>query len=52
MDRKSLIKRLESEFRLALIDIEEGNTIPLKDFDWGVPMQIAESKGEYRASEA
>ncbi|MCL2559869.1 MAG: hypothetical protein FWE07_05220 [Turicibacter sp.] len=52
MDRKSLIKKLESEFRQALKDIEEGNTIPLRDFDWGMPTRIAEPTGEYRAAEA
>lgn len=52
MDRKSLINKLEAEFRQALIDIEEGNTILLKDFDWGIPIHIAEPTGEYHATEA
>jgi len=51
LDRKSLINKLESEFRQALIDIEQGNTILLEDFDWGLPMHIAEAKGEYHAAD-
>jgi len=40
------------ELRQAVKNYKEGKCIPLKDFDWGLPPHVAESKGEYRASEA
>ena len=48
MDRKALIKKLESELRQAHQDYLDGKGIPLEEFDWGLPLQIAESQTEYR----
>lgn len=47
MDRKALIKKLESELREARKNFQEGKTIPLREFDWGLS-HIAESRFEYR----
>ena len=52
MDRKALIEKFELELRQALKNYEEGKGIPLKDFDWGLPLHIAESSEEYRATGA
>ena len=43
MERKVLIKKLESELRQARKDFEDGKFIPLEKFDWGLPMHVAES---------
>ena len=50
MDRKSLIRKLESELREMRKDFEEGKCIPLEEFDWGLPRRIAESRAEYRVA--
>jgi len=52
MDRKSLLEQFEFELRQGVIDYEQGNTIALKDLDWEPPLHIAESSGEYRATNA
>ena len=48
MDNKALIKKLESELRQARQNFKDGKGIPLEEFDWGMPMHVAESKTEYR----
>lgn len=48
MDRKALITKLELELRQAFKNFEEGKSIPLEEFDWGLPMRIAEKRAEYR----
>jgi len=49
MDRKALIKKLEAELRQAHQNYIDGKTIPLEEFDWGLPPHIvAEPKTEYR----
>jgi len=52
MNREALIEKFELELRQAVIDYETGNTISLEDLDWGIPFQISESRGEYRATKA
>ena len=49
MENKILIEQLKSEIRQALKDWEDGKCIPLEEFDWGLPMHVAESKSEYCA---
>ena len=49
MENKRLIEQLKSEIRQALKDWEDGKCIPLEEFDWGLPMHVAESKSEYCA---
>jgi len=48
MERIALIQKFELELRQAFKDFEEGKSIPLEEFDWGLPMRIAEPKAEYR----
>jgi len=48
MDRKALIAKLELELRQAFKNFEEGKSIPLEEFDWGLPWHVAESRTEYR----
>ena len=49
MDRKSLIAKLELELRQAFKNFEEGKSIPLEEFDWGLSGYVAEpSRTEYR----
>ena len=49
MDKKALITKFELELRQAIKDFEEGKSIPLEKFDWGLPpFRIAESQAEYR----
>ena len=48
MTRKALIKKLEAELREKRKNFQEGKTIPLAEFDWGLPNIIAESRAEYR----
>ena len=48
MDRKTLIRKLELELRQAFKNFEEGKSIPLEEFDWGLPMHVAEDRAEYR----
>ena len=33
-------------------DIDEGCGIPLKEFDWGLPLHVAEPRSEYRVATA
>ena len=47
MDRKALIRKLEAELREGRKNYHEGKTIPLEEFDWGLP-HIAEPRAEYR----
>ena len=52
MSKQSLIKQLETELRQAHQNYLDGKTIPLDQFDWGIPpLYVAESGGEYRATE-
>ena len=39
MDKKALITKFELELRQAIKDFEEGKSIPLEEFDWGLPSQ-------------
>jgi len=48
MENRRLIEQLKSELRQALKNYREGKGIPLEEFDWGLPMHVAESKSEYR----
>ena len=48
MDRKALIKKLEAELRQAHQNFLDGKSIPLEQFDWGLPPHVAESRAEYR----
>jgi len=48
MDQKSLIRRLEADFEESRENYQKGRCIPLEEFDWGRPFQIAESRTEYR----
>lgn len=48
MERIALIQKFELELRQAFKDFEEGKSIPLEEFDWGLPLHIAEPKSEYR----
>jgi len=48
MDKKSLIRQLEAEFEESRKNYLEGKCIPLEEFNWGKPFQIAESRTEYR----
>ena len=48
MDQKALIKKLEAELRQARQNFKDGKGIPLEEFDWGMPLHVAESKTEYR----
>jgi len=50
MENKRLIEQLKSELRQAFKDIETGKGIPLKDFDWGLLMHIAEPRAEYHVN--
>ena len=50
MNRKSLIRQLEAELRQARKDFKDGKFIPLEEFDWGIPMLVAESREEYRVA--
>jgi len=50
--KEQLIEQLKAELRQAKADFKAGKGIPLKDFDWGLPMHVAESHSEYHASEA
>ena len=43
MDRKSLIKMLESELEQSRKDFEDGKFIPFEEFDWGF-LGVAESQ--------
>ena len=47
MDRKALITKLELELRQAFKNFEEGKSIPLEDFDWGLPLHNIEPHTEY-----
>jgi len=47
MEVKDLIRKLESELRQMRKNYEEGNIIPLEEFDWGFS-SILESRSEYR----
>jgi len=47
MDRKALIKKLESELRQAHQDYLDGKCIPIEDLDWGLPMYITEPKSKH-----
>ena len=48
MDRQALIKKFEDEVRQARKNFIEGKSIPLEEFDWGLPPRISEAKSEYR----
>ena len=48
MSKVQLIEQLKSELRQAHQDFLDGKCIPLEEFDWGLPMHIAESRTEYR----
>ena len=49
MTREAQIKKLESELRQAHQNYLDGKSIPLEEFDWGIPPQIvAEPRAEYR----
>ena len=48
LDNNRIIEQLKSELRQALKDFKDGKGIPLEEFDWGLPMHVAESKTEYR----
>jgi len=48
MENKRLVEQLKSELRQALKNYREGKYIPLEEFDWGLPMHVAESRSEYR----
>ena len=48
MNRKTLLKRFEDELRETRKNYEEGKLIPLEEFDWGLPMHIAEPREKYR----
>jgi len=49
MTREAQIKKLESELRQAHQNYLDGKSIPLEEFDWGLPPQIvAEPRAEYR----
>jgi len=51
MTREALIKKFEAELRQAHQNYIDGKSIPLEEFDWGLPPHIvAEPKGEYRVS--
>ena len=50
MEKTRLIEQLKSELRQALEDFEAGKGIPLDEFDWGMPLHVAEFRGEYRVS--
>ena len=48
MENARLIEQFKSELRQALKNFEDGKGIPLEEFDWGLPMHVAESRTEYR----
>ena len=48
MTRRALIKRFEEEWRQIRKDFEAGKCIPLEEFDWGLPLHVAEARAEYR----
>ena len=48
MDRYTLIKKFEEEVMQARKNFIEGKSIPLEEFDWGLPPHISESKSDYR----
>jgi len=48
MDRKSILKKFEDELRESHQNYLDGKGIPWKEFDWGLPMRIAETRAEYR----
>jgi len=48
MDRKSILKKFEDELRESHQNYLEGKCIPWEEFDWGLPLHIAEPKSEYR----
>ena len=48
MTRAALIKRFEEDWRQIRKNFKEGKCIPLEEFDWRLPFQIAESREEYR----
>jgi len=48
MNREALIRQLEAEFEESRKNFKEGKGIPLEEFDWGLPMHIAEQRTEYR----
>ena len=48
MNKKALIKQLEADFEESRKNFKEGKGIPLEEFDWGIPMHVAESRSEYR----
>ena len=48
MDRDVLIKKLESELRQAHQNYIDGKSIPLEEFDWGLPLQTSEPDAEYQ----
>jgi len=50
MVKARLIEQLKSELRQAMKDFEDGKGIPLDEFDWGLPMHVADSGGDYRIS--
>jgi len=50
MDRHAILRRFEDELRETRKNYEEGKLIPLEEFDWGMPMHLAESKAEYRVT--
>jgi len=52
MDRIALINKFELELRQAFKEFEEGKSIPLEEFDWGLPMHISEQRTEYRVQNA
>lgn len=47
MNREAQIKKLESELRQAHQNYIDGKSIPLEEFDWGLPPHVAETKAEY-----
>ena len=47
MDKKTILKKFEDELRQARKNFQEGKCIPLEEFDWGLPLHIAESRAKY-----
>ena len=44
MNRKALIRQLEADFEESRKNFKEGKGIPLEEFDWGLPLHVAEPK--------
>ena len=46
MENKRLIEQLKAELRQARQDWKDGKCIPIAEFDWGLPLRVAQAGGK------